>query len=148
MFFIWMRNRLLLKEQYPITVHVPNFDFLTGCHQFKRCKKSKRTLKNPFASCLAEFDSTLKLLRIILRSFSVESNSAKCDAKGFFKVLLLFSHQWYIVPVKFRFGRNQDILAFLSFPLAGGPREWKQFNASWRLISPTHFHTSSDNSGS
>lgn len=30
---------------------------------FKRCEKSKRTLKNPFASRLAEFDSTLKLLK-------------------------------------------------------------------------------------
>jgi len=28
-----------LKDQYPVTVHVPNFDFLTGCHEFKRCEK-------------------------------------------------------------------------------------------------------------
>ena len=30
----------------------------------KRCEESKRTLKNPFASRLAEFNTTLKLLRI------------------------------------------------------------------------------------
>ena len=35
--------------------------------------------------------------------------------------------------------------ALLSLPLAGGPREVKCFNASWRLISPASFHTSSDN---
>ena len=32
-----------LKEQYPVTAHVPNFDFLTGCCKFKRCEESKRT---------------------------------------------------------------------------------------------------------
>ena len=47
-----------------------------------------------FASCLAEFNTTLKLLRI--------------------------TDQWYIVPVKFWFGRNQDFLALLLLPLAGG----------------------------
>ena len=36
----------------------------------------------------------------------------------------------YIVPMKFRFGRNRDFLALLSLPLAGGPREGKRFNAS------------------
>ena len=54
----------ICKEQYPVTVHVPNFDYLTGCREFKRCEESKRTLKNPFASHLAEFNTTLKLLRI------------------------------------------------------------------------------------
>ena len=63
-----------------------------------------RELENPFASRLAEFDTTLKLLRIT-------------------KLL-------YIVPIKFRFGRNRDFLALLSLPLAGGPREGKRFNAS------------------
>ena len=53
-----------LKEQYPVTVHAPNFDFWTGYPEIKRCEESKRTLKNPFSSCLAEFDTTLKLLRI------------------------------------------------------------------------------------
>ena len=55
---------LTLKEQYPVTAHAPNFDFRTGCREIKRCKESKRTLKNPFASRLAEFNTTLKLLRI------------------------------------------------------------------------------------
>ena len=53
-----------LKEQYPVTAHAPNFDFWTGCPEIKRCEESKRTLKNPFASRLAEFNTTLKLLRI------------------------------------------------------------------------------------
>ena len=35
--------------------------------------------------------------------------------------------------------------ALLSLPLAGGPRQVKCFNASWRLISSASFHTSSDN---
>ena len=54
-----------LKEQYPVTAHAPNFDFPTGCREIKRCEESKRTLKNPFASGLVEFNTTLKLLRII-----------------------------------------------------------------------------------
>ena len=57
----------MLKEQYPVTAHAPNFDFWTGCPEIKRCEESKRTLKNPFASRLAEFNTTLKLLRIILQ---------------------------------------------------------------------------------
>ena len=53
-----------------------------------------RTLNNPFASHLAKFKTTLKLLRI--------------------------TDQRYVVPVKFRFGRNQDFLALLLLPLAEG----------------------------
>ena len=53
-----------LKEQYPVTAHALNFDFWTGCREIKRCEESKRTLKNPFASRLAEFDTTVNLLRI------------------------------------------------------------------------------------
>ena len=68
-------------EQYPVTVHAPNFDFRTGCREIKRCEESKRTLKNPFASGLTELNTTLKLLRI--------------------------TDQWYIVPAKFRFERNR-----------------------------------------
>ena len=108
-----------LKEQYPVTAHAPNFDFWTGCHEIKRCEESKRTLKNPFASRLTGFNTTLKLLRI--------------------------TDQWYIVPVKFRFGQNLDFLALLLLPLAGGPKDWKHFDADWRLISSASFHTSSDN---
>ena len=58
------RKNLRLKEQYPVTAHAPNSDFWTGCREIKRCEESKRTLKNPFASGLAEFNTTLKLLRI------------------------------------------------------------------------------------
>ena len=47
-----------------MTAHAPNFDFWTGCREIKRCEESRRTLKNPFASRLAEFSITLKLLRI------------------------------------------------------------------------------------
>ena len=43
-------------------------------------------MKNPFASRLAEFNTILKLLRI--------------------------TDQCYIVPVKFRFGRNLDFLRY------------------------------------
>ena len=57
-------NHSRLKEQYPVTEHVPNFDFLTGCREFKRREESKRSLKNPFGSRLGEFDTTLKHLRI------------------------------------------------------------------------------------
>ena len=53
-----------LKEQYPLTAHAPNFDFWTGCREIKRCEESKRTLKNPFATRLAEFDTALKPLSI------------------------------------------------------------------------------------
>ena len=53
-----------LKGQYPVIAHAPNFDFLTGCREIKTCEESTRTLKNPFASRLAEFNTTLKLLRI------------------------------------------------------------------------------------
>ena len=110
---------LVLKEQYPVTAHAPNFDFWTGCREIKRREESKRILKNPFASRLAGFNTTLKRLRII--------------------------DQWYIVPVKFRFGQNLDFLALLLLPLAGGPKDWKHFDADWRLISSASFHTSSDN---
>ena len=110
---------LKFKEQYPVIAHAPNSDFWTGCREIKRCEESKRTLKNPFASRLAEFNTTLKLLRI--------------------------TDQWYIVPVKFRFGQNLDFLALLLLPLAGGPKDWKHFDADWRLISSASFYTSSDN---
>ena len=30
---------LTLKDQYPVTAHAPNFDFLTGCREFKRREK-------------------------------------------------------------------------------------------------------------
>ena len=93
----------VLKEQYPVTAHAPNFDFWTGCREIKRCEESKRTLKNPFASRLVEFDTTLKLLRI--------------------------TDQRYIVPVEFRFGRNRDFLELLSLPLTGGPKDGKRFDA-------------------
>ena len=93
----------LLKEQYPVTAHAPNFDFWTGCCETKRCEESKRTLKNPFASCLAGFNATIKLLRI--------------------------TDQCYIVPVKFRFGQNLDFMALLLLPLARGPKDGKRFDA-------------------
>ena len=117
--FISFEERILVKKQFPVTAHVPNFDFLTGCRELKGCEEGKRTLKNPFASRLDQFDTTLKLLKII--------------------------DQGYIVPVEFRFGRNRDFLALFSFPSIRGQKEGWRFNASWRLISPSSFHTSSDN---
>ena len=71
------------------------------------------------SSRFAEFNTTLKLLRI--------------------------TDQWYIVPVKVRFGRNWNFLALLLLPLAEGPKDGKRFDADWRLISSASFHTSSDN---
>ena len=70
----------------------------------KKKEESKRTLKNLFASRLAEFDSTLKRLRITGHS--------------------------YIVPVKFQFGRNRDFLALLLLLLAGGTEDGKRFDAA------------------
>ena len=61
--------------------------FWTGCPEIIRCEDSKRTLKNQFASRLAELDTTPKLLRI--------------------------TDQWYIVPVEFRLWRNRDFLELL-----------------------------------
>ena len=92
---------LTLKEQYPVNPHAPNFDFLTACREIKRCEESKRALKNPSASRLAEFNITLKLLRI--------------------------TDQWHTVPVKFRFGRNGDFFFALPLlPLARGPKDGKR----------------------
>jgi len=34
-----LRDLLCLKDQYPVTAHAPNFDFLTGCREFQRCEK-------------------------------------------------------------------------------------------------------------
>ena len=118
--YLFLTNvSLNLKEQYPVTAHAPNFDFWTGCREIKRCEERKIILKNPSASRMVGFNTTLKLLRII--------------------------DQWYIVPVKFRFGQNLDFLALLSLPFAGGPKNWKHFDADWRPIFSASFHTSSDN---
>ena len=82
-------DRILIEEQYPVTAHVPNFDYLTGYREFKRCEEVKRTLQNPFASRMAEFDTTPKPLRI--------------------------TDQGYIVLIEFRFGRNRDFLRYFHF---------------------------------
>ena len=111
-----------LKGQYPVTAHAPNFDFQTGCRKIKRCEEKKRTLKNPFASRFAEFNTTLKLLMI--------------------------TDQWYIVPVKPRFGRGRDFCG-VTFIVVGrrskwwkGPNGWitnekgesSIFKAPWRIF--------------
>ena len=88
-----------LKEQYPVTAHAPNFDFWTGCREIKRCEESKRTLKNPFASRLAEFNTTLKLFRI--------------------------TDQLYIVPGKFQFGRNLDFFGVTFITVGRRTRRWQ-----------------------
>ena len=56
--YIYVTINIYIKEQYPVTAHVPNLDFRTECREFKRCEESQRTLKNPFASRFAEFDTT------------------------------------------------------------------------------------------
>ena len=93
-----------LKEQYPFTAHAPNFDFWTGCREIKRCEENKRTLNNPFATRLAEFDTALKLLRI--------------------------TDQWYIARVEFWFGRDRDFLALLLLPLTEGPKAVKRIDTA------------------
>ena len=50
-----------------------------------------------------------------------------------------------LFPLSFDLSEIGIFLALLSLLLAGGPRKGKRFNASLRLISPTSFHTSSDN---
>ena len=70
-----------------------NFDFLTGCHEFRRYEEGERTLKNLFASRLVKFDTTPKFFRI--------------------------TDQWYIVHLKFRFGRNRDFMALFNFIAVG-----------------------------
>ena len=97
--------------------HVPNLDFRTECREFKR--EDSENLEKSVCIALCRVRYYTKLLRI--------------------------TNQWYSVPVKFQFGQNRDFLAFLSLPLTGGPREAKRFKSSWRLISPSSFHTSSDN---
>ena len=101
-----------------MTAHAPNFDFWTGCREIKRCEESRRTLKNPFASRLAEFSLTLKLLRI--------------------------TDQWCNVPVKFWFGRNRDFLALLLL-LLENQKMGSVLMPIEDLISSASFHTSSDN---
>ena len=68
---------VIFKAQHPVTEHVPNFAFLTGCREFRRCEESKRALKNPFASRLAEFDTTLKLPRITDQQYIVPVKSSR-----------------------------------------------------------------------
>ena len=107
-----------LKEQYTVTAHVPNLDFRTES-QIQKMRGESENLEKSVCIALCRVRYYTKLLRI--------------------------TNQWYSVPVKFQIGQNQDFLAFLSLPLAGGPREGKRFNFSWRLISPSSFHTSSTN---
>ena len=73
----------------------------------KDARRGRERIENPFASRLAEFDTTLKPLRI--------------------------TDQWYIVPVKFWFGRNRVFLALRLLPLDGGPKDGKLFDAHRQL---------------
>ena len=81
--YLYSDSFSVLKEQYPVTAHAPNFDFWTGCREIKRCEESKRTLKNPFASRLAKFDTALKRLRITDRWVLIWAKS------GFFGVIFI-----------------------------------------------------------
>ena len=80
------------------------------CREIKRCEESKRTLKNPFASHLAEFNTTLKLLRI--------------------------TDQWYIVPVKFWFGKKSGFFG-ITFMAVG--RRSKRWEALWCRLKAYFF---------
>ena len=79
-----MTVNLSLKEQYPVTTRPLNFDFWTGCREIKRCEESKKTLKNPFVSRLAEFCITLKLLRITDQWYIVPAESFDLGEIGIF----------------------------------------------------------------
>ena len=98
-----MTVNLSLKEQYSVNAHPPNFNFWTGCREIKRCEESKRTLKNPFASRLAKFYITLKLLRSYTSMIYCSPSVSIWAKSGFFGVKLL--------------------------PLAGGPKDGKRFDA-------------------
>ena len=78
-----------LKEQYPVTAHAPNFDFWTGCREIKRCEESRRTLKNPFATRLAVFDTALKPLSITDRWYILLRLSLIWTKSGFFVVTFI-----------------------------------------------------------
>ena len=79
----------------------PNFHFWKGCCEIKRCEDSRTTLSSPFASRLADFSTTLKLLRI--------------------------TDQWCKVPVKFRFGRNQDFFGVTFIAVGRRTKRWEAF---------------------
>ena len=74
-----------LKEQYPVTAHAPNFDFWTGCPEIKTCEESKRTLKNPFASRLANLGRRCgpegNLVTVLL-SFEEKTDDARACAQS------------------------------------------------------------------
>ena len=95
---------MLLKEQYPVRAHAPNFDFWTGCREIKRCEESKRTLENPFASRLAELDT-------IHYNFSG----------------LQINH--VLFPLSFDLGEIGIFLALLLLALGGGTKDGKRFDA-------------------
>ena len=65
--FVTLRSDLLSIFQFSLKGTVSchyactNFYFWTGWRKIKRWEESKRTLKNPFPSRLAEFNTTLKL---------------------------------------------------------------------------------------
>ena len=89
------------------------------CREIKRCEESKRTLKNPLASRLAEFNSTLKLLRI--------------------------TDPWCFTPVKFWFGRNRDFWRYFYCRWPEDQNMWSALITLWslwcdgRLISSASF---------
>ena len=114
-----MTVNLSLKEQYSVNAHPPNFNFWTGCREIKRWEESKRTLKNPFASRLAKFYITLKLLR------SYRS--------------MIYCSPWVSIWAK------SDFFGVNLLPLAAGPKDGKRFDADWRLNSSASFQTSSVN---
>ena len=58
------RGHPALKEQYPVTAHVPNFDFLTGRREFKRREESKA----PFILRSLKWDRSEVDPRSVLRS--------------------------------------------------------------------------------
>ena len=40
-------SKQILKEHYPFTANAINFDFVTGCREFKRRENRDSDMKNP-----------------------------------------------------------------------------------------------------
>ena len=92
-----------------------------------------------------------KMRRVLAQAFKLIKRMSRNQSRlAEFNTALKFfriTDQWHIVAIKFPFGRNRDFLALLLLPLTGGPKDWKRFDADWRLISSASasFHTNSDN---
>ena len=86
--FVWNnggQKHWLIKEQYPVTAHAPNFDFWTGCREFKRCehrqpKLTLLTIGDPFENkrhCLRNKYWDMRTLNNVKSTFSFDEINKK-----------------------------------------------------------------------